>query len=70
MNMSYELMHEVVSLGANLVIENPVASDHIRELVSIAAHHGSHITLRISLSADLVRELASLGTKHITLVNG
>jgi len=45
-NMSYELMHEVVSLGANLVIEKPVSPDHIRELVSIAAHHGSHITIQ------------------------
>ncbi len=68
--MTYELLEEIVGLGANLTLERSVTHDQLRNLVSLAAQQGAHITVRLNLPYDLIKELAGIGRNQITFVLG
>lgn len=69
MALSYEMMKTVVRNGSNLVIEDGVSYDLLRELVAIAVHSGATITIPGNISYDLITELTATGGEHVTVVN-
>lgn len=69
MSLSYDMMKEIVANGSNLVLDNSISYDTLRELVIIAMRTGAHVTLPSNLSYDILRELTSMAGPVVTVVN-
>ena len=69
--MSYDVMRQIVASGANLILEDAISYEVLRELVESATRSGSHITIDAAISYEMVREIAAIGKGQVTfLVKG
>jgi hypothetical protein len=68
MSISYDMMRIIVQNGSNLIIEDSVDYDLLRELVAIAKETGARITIRDDLSYELLKELTSVGGNQVYVV--
>ena len=66
--MSYDIMKDIVASGSNLILEESVSYDLLRELVQMATRTGSQITIDGGISHDIIRELAAIGKGHVTFL--
>ncbi|BCA53231.1 hypothetical protein W02_03710 [Nitrospira sp. KM1] len=66
--MNYDLMKDLVGMGANLTMNTTVNYDQLMDLLAIAKVSGSHITIGFAVSYDHLRELATIGGNQITFV--
>lgn len=68
MTISYDMMKVIVRNGSNLIIEDSVSYDLLRELVAIAKGTGATITIPDNLSYDLITELTGIGGNQVSVV--
>jgi hypothetical protein len=68
MSISNDMMRIIVRNGSNLIIEDSVNNDLLRELVSIAKETGATITIRDDLPYELIKELTSVGGNQVSVV--
>lgn len=61
-------LKELAATGINLEVEGNYGALTLKQVVSIVAKNGGHITINSQgLGALTLKELAALGGKHITL---
>ena len=69
--MSYDMLRLLVANGSNLILEDSISYEVLRELVNTATQTGSHITIDSAISYDIAKEISAIGRGNVTfLVKG
>jgi nicotinate-nucleotide pyrophosphorylase len=69
MSLSDDMMKVVVQNGSNLILEDPIDYDVLKELVAIAKRTGSHITVSGNIHYHMITAITSSGGKQITILD-
>jgi hypothetical protein len=64
--MTDELMLQLVSAGANLILNTAISDSQLQELARISKLSGAHITVNFPISDDMYLKVAAVAKNHVT----
>ena len=67
MSLPYDVMKDLASAGANLVVESGIPHNVLQELVAIAKSSGASITVTDSYPYNELQKAASTGGNRFTV---